>query len=193
MPKPDHKNTTPKVKKEVVQDAVEEYSESNDKEEETVLSSYAQLLKANRFINISVHGGAKRKESGSFGGMGCLNLASDAYKLMTHLYPARPATTKVLFLLTSVPTQLTINICGSKIRMLPQKHARPYQIPQALAPKVLYVPRIRVLYHWIWSARSPFLSELNTDRFTLDNWKCYLDSCATYHNLFVRDFLDRLY
>ena len=36
------------------------------------------------------------------------------------------------------------------------------------------------------------LVELHTDRFTLDNWKCYLDSCPTYHNFFVREFLDRV-
>ena len=39
----------------------------------------------------------------------------------------------------------------------------------------------------------PVLSELSTDRFTLDKWKCYLDSCVTYHTFFVRDFLDRVY
>ena len=32
----------------------------------------------------------------------------------------------------------------------------------------------------------PVLAELPTDRFTLDKWKCYLDSWATYHTLFVR-------
>ena len=39
----------------------------------------------------------------------------------------------------------------------------------------------------------PVLAELPTDRFTLDKWKCYLDSCATYHTFFVREFLDRMY
>ena len=33
-----------------------------------VLPTYAQLLKANRFINISVHGDTKRKESWIFNG-----------------------------------------------------------------------------------------------------------------------------
>ena len=56
-----HKTTTPKVKKGVVQVAVKEDSESNNENEEKVLHSYAQLLKANGFINISVHGYAKRK------------------------------------------------------------------------------------------------------------------------------------
>ena len=41
--------------------AVEEESESNDKDEEMALPSYAQLLKDNGFINISVHGDTKRK------------------------------------------------------------------------------------------------------------------------------------
>ena len=41
--------------------AVEEESESNNKDEEMALPSYAQLLKDNGFINISVHGDTKRK------------------------------------------------------------------------------------------------------------------------------------
>ena len=40
---------------------------------------------------------------------------------------------------------------------------------------------------------NPVSAEIPTDRFTLDKWNCYLDSCVTYHNLFVRDFLDILY
>ena len=42
-------------------------------------------------------------------------------------------------------------------------------------------------------SEKPVLSELHTERFTLDNWKCYLDSCATYHTFFVREFLYRVY
>ena len=74
-----HKIATHKVKKGVVQAAVEGGSKINDEYEEKVLPSYAQLLKANGFINISVHGDAKRKDSGSFDGdavsefgIGCL-------------------------------------------------------------------------------------------------------------------------
>ena len=55
-----HKTATPKVKKGVVQAAVEEDSKSNDEDKETVLTSYAQLLKTNGFINISVHGDVNR-------------------------------------------------------------------------------------------------------------------------------------
>ena len=57
------KTATPKFKKGVVQAVVEEDSESNNEGEEMVLPSYAQLLKANRFINISFHGDYKRKKS----------------------------------------------------------------------------------------------------------------------------------
>ena len=32
---------------------------------------------------------------------------------------------------------------------------------------------------------NPILTEPPTDRFNLDWWKCYLDSCATYHNFFI--------
>ena len=47
----------------------------------------------------------------------------------------------VYFKGAAVPTQLTIKIRGSRI-------GRPYQIPQVPTPKILY--------HWIWAARSPF-------------------------------------
>ena len=42
-------------------------------------------------------------------------------------------------------------------------------------------------------SEKPILAKLHTDRFTLYIWKCYLDSCANYHNFFVREFLDRVY
>ena len=41
-------------------------------------------------------------------------------------------------------------------------------------------------------SEKPILAELHTDRFTLDNWKCYLDICATYHTFFAMEFLDRV-
>ena len=55
-----HKTATPVVNKGGVQAAVEEYNESNDEDKETVLPSYIQILKSNRFINSSVHGDANR-------------------------------------------------------------------------------------------------------------------------------------
>ena len=76
-----HKTATPKVKKGVVQAAVKEKSNSNNKDEETVLPSYTQLLKASGFIDINFHGDANREESGSFDGdavsefgIGCLQI-----------------------------------------------------------------------------------------------------------------------
>ena len=36
---------------------------------------------------------------------------------------------------------------------------------------------------------NPILIKLPTDIFTLDWWKCYLDSCSTYHTLFIEEFL----
>ena len=39
-------------------------------------------------------------------------------------------------------------------------------------------------------SEKPVLAKLHTDIFTLDDWKCYLDICATYHTFFVREFLD---
>ena len=55
-----HKTATPKVKKGVVQAAVEEDSTSNEEDNATVLTSYTQLLKANGFITSSVHGDSNR-------------------------------------------------------------------------------------------------------------------------------------
>ena len=42
-------------------------------------------------------------------------------------------------------------------------------------------------------SKKTVLVEIPTDRFNLEKWKCYLESCATYHTLFVREFLDRVY
>ena len=60
---------------------VGEDNNSNDEDEEKVLPSYDQLLKANGFINFSVHGSDNREESGSFDGdavsefgIGCLQI-----------------------------------------------------------------------------------------------------------------------
>ena len=39
----------------------------------------------------------------------------------------------------------------------------------------------------------PALAKLPTTSLTSDNWKCYLDICATYHNFFVRELIDRVY
>ena len=76
-----HNTATPKVKKGVMQTAVEEDIERNDEDGEAVLPSYAQILKANGFVIISVHGDANREESGSFDrdvvsefGIGCLKI-----------------------------------------------------------------------------------------------------------------------
>ena len=47
---------------------VEDDSKSNENDKETVMHFYAQVLKDNRFINISVHGGDDIEESRSFYG-----------------------------------------------------------------------------------------------------------------------------
>ena len=39
----------------------------------------------------------------------------------------------------------------------------------------------------------PWLAEVPGPRFTLDWWKVYLDSCATYHSFFVKKFLRGIY
>ena len=56
------------VKKGVVQDTVKEDIKSDDEDKETLLPSYAHILKANRFINIIVQGSVNSEESRSFDG-----------------------------------------------------------------------------------------------------------------------------
>ena len=51
-----------------MQAAAKEDIDSNNKEEETVMPSYSQILKSNGFINISVHGDDNTEESGSIDG-----------------------------------------------------------------------------------------------------------------------------
>ena len=42
-------------------------------------------------------------------------------------------------------------------------------------------------------SEKPVLAELPGLRFTLDWWKVYLDSCATYHTFFVKECLRGIY
>ena len=36
------------------------------------------------------------------------------------------------------------------------------------------------------------MAKMRSRRNTLDWWKCYLDSCASYHTFFVREFLKNI-
>ena len=42
------------------------------------------------------------------------------------------------------------------------------------------------------SKRWKMMTKMRSRRNTLDWWKCYLDSCASYHTFFVRDFLKNI-
>ena len=40
--------------------------------------------------------------------------------------------------------------------------------------------------------RRKMIAKVRNRRHTLDWWKCYLDSCASYHTFFVREFLKNI-
>ena len=42
------------------------------------------------------------------------------------------------------------------------------------------------------SKRWKMMAKMRSRRNTLDWWKCYLDSCASYHTFFVREFLKNI-
>ena len=146
-----------------------------------------QLIKANIFINISVHGDSNREESGSFDedvvsefGIGCLQIDD-----------------------TSLPSTIIHNQCvtfaeaeqcvvqgGGSTNPVNNQYLRvknnndTAKTCEALPdPTSAGTESTIPLY---MGGKKPVLAELHTYRFTLDNWKCYLDICATYHTFFVR-------
>ena len=160
-----HKTATAKVKKGVVQAAAEEDRESYEVDKETGLPSYAQLIKANGFINISVHGDANREESGSFDGdavsefgIGCLQIYDASLPGTTSQDQCANFSDAGQRVVQGRGGTKPVNNQHSQVKNKDAtvKNARLYQIPRVPAPKVLYIPRIRVLYHWIWVTRRSF-------------------------------------
>ena len=180
-----HKTTITKVKKGVVQAVVEEDRERNNEDKETVLTSYAQILKANGFINISFHRDANREEFGSFGGdvvsefgIGFLQI-DDASLLGTTSHDQGAAFSDA---------GKWVAQGGGGTNPVNNQHSQVKNIDAtAKTRKAVPYPTCAGDEHIVpldMGSKKPVLVELHTDRFTLENWKCYLDSCATYHNVF---------
>ena len=160
-----HKTATPKVKKGVVQATVEEDRKSNDEGEEKVLPSYAQLLKANGFINISVHRDAKIKEYGSFDrnsvsgfGIGCLQI-DDA---------SLPDTTRHDQGAIFDNAGKWIVQGGSETNPVNNQHSRVKNseaVPDPTSADAVNTVPLDM------GSKKPVLDKLHIDRFTLDNWK----------------------
>ena len=142
-----------------------------------MLPSYAQLLKSNGFINISVYGDAKRKESRNFDGdavsefgIGCLHI-DDAYL---------PDTTRhdqgVIF-------ANAVQWIVQDTKPVNNQYSRVVDSEAVPDPTSADAKNTVPLDMGI---EKPVLAELHTGIFTMDNWKCYLESCATYHTFFVR-------
>ena len=207
-----HKTATPKVKKGVVQAAVEEDSESNNEDDKTVLPSYAQLLKANRFININVHGGANSEESVSFDrdevsefGIGCLRIDDASLPGTTShdqgvtfsnagkwVVQGRDRTNPVNNQHSPVKNEDT---AAETRKAVPEPTSAGGTEGTVRTKNEGTIPTVKSkgTVPLDMGGEKPVLADLFTDRFTLDKRMCFLDSCATYHTFFVRDFLDRVY
>ena len=114
-------------------------------------------------MDIGVHGDANREESGSFDGdaasefgIGCLHID----------YASLPGGTNPF---NNQHLRVKNNDATAKTREAvpdPTSSGAKNTVPLDMG------------------GENPVLAELHTDRFTLENWKCCLDSCATYHTLF---------
>ena len=127
------------------------------------------------------------KNPGVFTGMRCLDLVSYACRLMMRLYLARPDITKVQQWIVqggggNNPDKNHHSRVNNNDSTAKTREAVPY-FTSAVAENNVPLDI---------GGEKPVLSKLHKDRFTLENWKCYLDSCATYHNFSVREFLDRV-
>ena len=145
------------------------------------------------------------KNLGVLIGMRCLNLALDAYRSMKCLYPAQPATTSHdQYAIFSDALQWVVQGRGGT-NPVKNKHSRVNN-KDATAKTHKAVPdptsadaegtvhtKNKGTVPMDMGGEKPVLAELHTYRFTLDNWKCHLESCATYHTFFFREFLDRVY
>ena len=167
-----------------------------------MLPSYAHILKTNEFINISVHGGANREESGSFDGdevsefgIGCLQI-DDASLPGTTIHD-QGAT------FSDAGQWIIQGRCGTN--PVNNQHLRvknkdtdadtheAVPDPTSAGAKGTVRTKNKGTVPLDMGGKNPVLAEQPADRFTSDNWKCYLDSCTTYHTFFVTEFLDMVY
>ena len=111
--------------------------------------------------------------------MRCLNLVLDAYILMTRIYSTK---------LFSNPGKWIVK-GGGNTNPVNNHHT---QIKNSEAVTDPTSANAKNTIPLDMGSEDPVLAELHTYRSTLENWKCYLDSCTTYHNFFFREFLYRV-
>ena len=148
-----------------------------------MLPSYAHVLKANGFINFSVHGNAKRKVSRKFDGYAVSGFGIDCLQIDDAYLPdtTRHDQGAIFANAGQWIVQETNPVNNQHLRVMDSE-----AVPD---PTSTYAENTVPLD---MGSEKPVLAELHTYRFNLDNWKCYLDICATYHTFFVREFLDRV-
>ena len=149
-----------------------------------MLPTYARLLNSNGFINISVHGYSKRKEYRKFDGYMVSKFGIRYLQIDDASVPdtTRHDQGEIFVNAGQWIVQETNTVKNQHLRVM-DSEAIPY--PRTTNAKNT-VPLDM-------GSKNLVLAELHTDRFTLDNWKYYLESCAAYHTFFVREFLDRVY
>ena len=162
-----HKTATPKVKKGVVQSAVKEDIERDDKDKKTVLPSYTQILKANGFIHVSAHGGANREESKSFDGDAVYEFGIGRLKIDDAFLPG--TTSHEQGVIFDDAGQCVVQGRGGT-NPVNNKHS------QVKNKGTIHTVKSKGTITLDMGGEKPVLDEIPTDRFTLDKCKCYLDS-----------------
>ena len=91
---------------------------------------------------------------------------------MTHLYLTQPDTTKVQFFSNTGQwiVQETNPVNNQHLQVMDSE-----AVPDPTSADAENTVPLDMV------SKKPVLVELHTERFTLDNWKYYLDSCAKYH------------
>ena len=166
------------------------------------MPSYPQILKANGFINISVHGDAYRGESGSFDGdmvsefgIRCLQIDDASLPGTTSHYQGANFSDVGQWVIQGRGGTNPVNNQHSRVKNKDSTEKTRKAVPDSTSAGAKNTVRTKNkgTVPLDMGGKKPVLSELHTERFNLDNWKCYLDICATYHTFFVMEFLDRVY
>ena len=152
-----------------------------------MLPSYVQLLKANGFTNISVHEDANREESGGVDGnavpefgIECLHIDDASLPGTTSHNQGATFTDAVQWVVQGCGGNNPVNNQHSRVKNNNATAKTREAVPDPTRAGTKNTVPLDM------GGVKPVLDKLHTDRFTLDNWKCYLDSCATYHAFFVR-------
>ena len=158
-----------------------------------MLPSYAQIIKANGFVNIIVHGDANKEESRSFDrdavsefGIGCLQIDDVSLPGTTSHNQGATSADAGQWVVQGRGGTNPINNQHSRVKNKDATAKTREAVPDHTSAGAKNTVPLDM------GGEKPVLAKLHTYRFTLDKWKCYLNSCTTYHTFFVREFLDRL-